>query len=205
MARSASRSSLPLLVPAGIVAAMLVAISCVGVSALVWEHRPHQAGNAAAVAPHAAPSRPPSPSAPPLTGAACVPGIWREVSEQVNTTVGGEHIRITGSGATQTFTLEGSEKTIFTAATADTGTLNGSTYTVTFSGYSTTHYQVIGNKIFYSEAAAVGTTIWRRNGGQIDKQKLEAGLGPDTFTCAGDKFFQYGDDYSIELVRQPPG
>jgi hypothetical protein len=189
-----------------VAAAVALALLAVGLgAALLW----HRRSGPAAVAGSAAPVQPvaeralPSPGAAALTGPACVVGRWREVSDQADVTVFGVAVRITSSGTTQTFTADGKATIGLNPPVTSTGTHSGDTYAVTSTGTITFHYQIIGNQIFYSDAGAQGTTVWKRNGQQIESQQLKGSLGPDTFSCTGDSFFQYGPYYSIELKRIP--
>ena len=196
-------SSLPLILTAGATVLTLAAICCV--AGVFWWFRSRDTApvaSASSVVPPAPPSpQPVRTTRPPLTGAACIVGSWRETSDQSDSVINGVIVRLTSSGAIQRFTADGINVVDLTAGVAKTGTQGGNTYTVTSTGTLTYHYQVIGNQIRYSDAQASGTTVWLRDGEQFAQDQLQGTLGADTFTCTGDSFIEYGDGYSIELTR----
>lgn len=148
------------------------------------------------------PSSTPVPtSAAPLVGAACLLGNWRETSYQTDAVIFGVTVRLTGAGVTQTFTADGTNTYQLGAGITETGKQGGNTYTLTSSGTITSHYEVIGNQIRYSNIQATGTSVWKRNGKQIAKQDLTGQLGGETFVCTGDKLILYGTNYTTELDR----
>lgn len=183
-----------------VVAAAVLALGVAGVlgGAFYLSHR-HQ--SAVAIPVVAGTSSNPAGTPTPKTGAACVPGIWRQTSSQMDATINGVSVRLTSSGGIQHFYPDGSLVIDLTTGVTATGTANGDTYTVTSTGTLSYHYQVVGNQILYSDYKATGTTVWQRNGRQIDKQDLKAVIGNDTFTCTGGKLVEYGEAYSTELVR----
>jgi hypothetical protein len=193
---------LAIAIAAGVVLTLGVACT-VGAGLYLWNRARHQNGSAADAAGTAAANPAPKPAGPPTpkTGAACLPGIWRETSSQADASIDGVSVRLNSSGAIQHFYPDGSVTIDYSAGISKTGTQNGNTYTVTSTGTMTSHYQVVGNQIVYSDYQATGTTVWLRNGKQIDKQDLKAIMGADTFTCTGGKLVEYADTYSMELVR----
>jgi hypothetical protein len=140
-------------------------------------------------------------AAPPLVGAACVVGEWQETSFQADAVISGVTVRLTSSGVHQTFAKDGSNVWDSGAGVTQTGIANGDTYVLNAVGTITTHYEVIGNEIHYSNVQATGTSTWLRNGQQIDKEPLTGTLGADTFTCEGNKMILYGTNYTVELSR----
>lgn len=189
---------LPIVVIGIVVVVALAVICCAGVGLFVWRNRSQPAANV--VIPESTVLPTPSPTRE-LTPAECLVGTWRETSYVGDAEIDGYTIRLTGSGAIQRFDADGTVLLDMTPGFTKTGKRGGTTYTVTSKGTVTFHYQVIGGRIHYSSAKASGTTTWKRNGSQIDKQQLQGSIGAETFACQGDKLTQYGDTYSIELAR----
>lgn len=187
----------PIVVIGIVVALALAVICCAGVGLFVWRNRSQPVS---AVLPESTARPEPIPTRE-LTPAECLVGTWREASYVGDAEIDGYTIRLTGSGAIQRFDANGVVVLDMTPGFTKTGKRGSSTYTVTSKGTVTFHYQVIGGQIHYSSAKASGTTTWKRNGSQIDKQQLQGSIGAETFTCTGDKLTQYGETYSIELAR----
>ncbi|MBB5871749.1 hypothetical protein F4553_005128 [Allocatelliglobosispora scoriae] len=189
---------LPLVVIGIVVALALGVACCAGVGLFVWRDRA-QPSSVAATDPPPVTAEPEPERVP--TPAECVVGTWRETSYTGSAEIDGYTLQLTSVGAIQRFSADGVVVLDFGKGIAKTGKHGSTTYTVTSTGSVTFHYQVLGSQIHYSAPKGNGSTVWRRNGKQIDKQALSGAIGAETFTCSGDKLTQYGETYSIELVR----
>jgi hypothetical protein len=193
-----------------VVVAVLAAICCLGGALVLFERRTHPEPSRTPAPPPPPRSGEPQPSpgpsgseggGDPLSGAACLVGVWRETSHTSTATINGASVQLRSTGSVQRFTADGTAVLDLAKGVTETGKSGGDTYQVISKGTITFHYRTEPGIIFYADPVAKGTTVWRRNGKQFDSAPMQGSFGPEFFSCNGDKLTENTDDYAIELER----
>jgi hypothetical protein len=133
--------------------------------------------------------------------AACLTGTWRSINQQLTSTINGQQIVFTGSGAITTVRPDGTDTTVY-AGTVFYANVNGVEWTQTFRGAASGHWAVGGGDILFSDISSTGTDVLRDNGIYNNGGLLEGLPGAVPYTCSGNALREYfPDDGSDELVR----
>lgn len=197
----------------GVVVAVLAAVCCLGGALILFQRRtdpeppsrmpppPSPANSGNPMTPSEGPSGSPGDGSVPLTGAACLVGVWRETSHTGTSSINGVPVQMHSTGSVQRFGADATIVLDLGSGVTQTGKSNGDNYQITSKGTITFHYRTEPGVIFYSDPVAKGTTVWKRNGKQFDSQPLTGAIGPEFFSCDGDKLVQNTSDYAIELTR----
>ena len=183
-------AGLAVVAAAGIGAGLAVLFSSEGTSSNTANNAPAggAARSAAASASGAAALRPsatakPKPSPP--NPAACVTGTWKAVDQQNVTTINGQQVVFTGSGAVSTFQPGGHYMTNYDSAKASAN-VNGVEWTETFRGVVTGHWAVENGNILYSSLTSSGTTeVLEENGVYNNSGSFQGLPGAVPYQCSG--------------------
>jgi hypothetical protein len=202
------RDPLPFII-IGVVLAVVAAICCLGGALVLFERRttpepsrtppPLPTPQSGEPRPSTGPSG--SGGGNPLSGAACLVGVWRETSHTESATINGVTVQLKSSGSLQRFTADGTAVLDLSQGVTQTGKSGSTTYQVISKGTITFHYRTEPGVVFYADPVGKGTIVWKRNGKQFDSARLQGSIGPEFFSCNGDKLTQNTDDYAIELER----
>jgi hypothetical protein len=207
------RDPLPFII-IGVVLAVNAAICCLGGALVLFERRttPTPSRTPAPPPPPNSGEPRPSPGASgsegggnPLSGAACLVGVWRETSHTSTATINGVSVQLRSTGSIQRFTADGVAVLDMGKGVTQSGKAGGDTYQVISKGTITFHYRTEPGVIYYSDPVGKGTTVWKRNGKQFESAQLQGSFGPESYSCEGDKLTENGEDYAIELDRVTGG
>jgi hypothetical protein len=129
-------------------------------------------------------SAPPSPSALPVTGAACLIGTWTVTADTTNP--GNLAFAMTGGAQRVTYRADGTGSEVITRAVL-TAKLGSFTRTITSTGSGTFTYKVSGEEITYQTANVPGTVVTKDSGKRASTTKTQLiNTTPDIFVCNGD-------------------
>jgi hypothetical protein len=199
-----------LLVGAAFLVLLTSVVTAATTAAVVRGHRPAAAVAASAVrsespSPSGTPSPSPSASASATPGNPlldpCLVGLWRETSNLQDIQIDGAPRRFTSSGAIQRFAADGTAAVDYGTANTRTGTAGGDHWEFITTGNLSYHYQTNQGSILYSDAHADGSILRKRNGSVYDRVPLTASITPERYTCTPDSLREFGENYTIELVR----
>jgi hypothetical protein len=149
----------------------------------------------------------PSPSA---TGAACLIGTWKGVTENILNTINGSPTEFTGSGTTEVFRPNGTIVITYSHggdSTVDSANVNGIEWTFTITGRATANWTAQNGSLLISGISADGGWTMRDDGAFNNSGPLGLEPGPWQYTCSGNtlrEFFADGSSVDTRLSVAGP-
>lgn len=167
------------------------------------------AGSAALGSRHAAsrrrtPPASPGPS-PSATGAACLIGTWKGVTETIINQINGNSVQFTGSGTTEVFRPNGTIVITYSPggdSTVASANVSGVEWTMTITGQATADWTAQNGALLLSDISADGTETLLDDGVYNNSGPLSIEPGPWQYTCSGDTLREFFADGSSVDTRE---